>query len=185
MDSLESSAVALEQEIDDMSGQSADIMSEINAYYASIAAANGGVSPDISNPYTGSGVFTWPLSISGRLSSGFGYRNHPISHTYKMHTGIDIAAPGGTPILAAESGTVIRVQNIGSGYGRNVIIDHGGNICTLYAHMSSVAVGNGQYVTRGEYIGGVGSTGASTGNHLHFEVRVGGSPVNPLGYVSP
>lgn len=178
LDQLESEQAALEKEIDDMQAQSNSIAAEISSYYSSLSVSDPGYS------YTGSGVFTWPLSISGTVTSNFGYRIHPISHRRKMHTGVDIAAPGGTPILAAESGTVIRVQSIGSGYGKNVIIAHGSNICTLYAHMSSIGVTTGQSVSRGQQIGCVGSTGASTGNHLHFEVRINGSPVSPWGYIS-
>lgn len=178
LDQLEGEQAALEKEIDEMASQSNSIASEINSYFASLSAEDPGYT------YTGSGVFTWPLSISGTLTSDYGYRIHPISGKRKMHTGIDLAAPAGTPILAAESGTVIRVQNLSTGYGRNVIISHGSNIATLYAHMSSVNVSAGQTVSRGQKIGGVGTTGSSTGNHLHFEVRVNGSHVSPWGYIS-
>ena len=99
-----------------------------------------------------------------------------------MHTGIDLAAGYGTPIRAADSGTVIYATWMG-GYGNVIIVDHGRGISTLYAHQSSLAAGNGQRVGRGQVIGYVGSTGFSTGAHLHFEVRVNGNPVDPMGYL--
>lgn len=136
------------------------------------------------NYATGTGKYMWPLPSSYKnITSNYGMRMHPTKHVYKMHTGIDISAPAGTSIYAADSGTVILARYYGS-YGNTVIIDHGGNVVTLYAHMSSIGVSVGQSVARGQTIGRVGTTGASTGNHLHFEVRVGGSCVSPWGYVS-
>ncbi len=169
---------AIQAEIDEMQSQSASIASEINSYYASISVSDPGYT------YTGSGAFTWPLGTSGRITSPYGNRIHPISGTYKMHTGVDIAAPKGTPVLAAESGTVITVKELSTGYGHYVVISHGSNIVTLYGHMSAIYVSVGETVSRGQQIGGVGTTGSSTGNHLHFEVRQNGSPVNPMGYIS-
>lgn len=178
LDTLESEQAALEKEIDEMEAQSGSIASEINSYYASLSASDPGYT------YTGSGVFTWPLSTGGTLTSNYGYRIHPISGVRKMHTGVDLAAPAGTPILAAESGTVSLVRKLGTGYGWYVVVSHGSNISTLYAHMSSIIVSEGQAVSRGQQLGGVGTTGSSTGNHLHFEVRVNGSHVSPWGYIS-
>jgi murein DD-endopeptidase MepM/ murein hydrolase activator NlpD len=96
----------------------------------------------------------------------------------RLHAGIDLAGDTGDPISAAGAGTVIFAGSQ-NGYGLTVVIDHGGGVSTLYAHQSRVAVGNGQRVSRGQVIGYVGNTGSSTGSHLHFEVRVGGSPQNP------
>jgi murein DD-endopeptidase MepM/ murein hydrolase activator NlpD len=127
------------------------------------------------------GRLRWP--VSGSVSSGFGYRIHPISGVRKLHTGIDISAGSGTPIVAAASGTVILAQWYG-GYGNAVVIDHGGGLATLYAHQSSMAVGVGQAVADGQVIGYVGSTGYSTGPHLHFETRENGTPVNPMSYLN-
>ena len=133
---------------------------------------------------TGSGIFMWPLPSQYKtVSSNYGMRWHPTKHVYKMHTGIDLPAPAGTPIYAADSGTVIMAQYYGS-YGNCVIINHGNGTQTLYGHQSRIAVSNGASVSKGQIIGYVGTTGASTGNHLHFEVRVNGSYVSPWGYVS-
>lgn len=123
---------------------------------------------------------SWP--VSGPLTSGFGWRTHPIFHTRRFHAGIDIGAPSGTPIRAAATGKVIFAA-AKSGYGNTVIIDHGGGLATLYGHMSSIGAGAGAVVARGATIGGVGCTGYCTGPHLHFEVRVNGDPVNPMGWL--
>jgi murein DD-endopeptidase MepM/ murein hydrolase activator NlpD len=116
----------------------------------------------------------WPCS--GPVTSGFGWR------WGRMHEGIDIAVPTGTPIVAAASGTIIYAGWMG-GYGNLVVVDHGGGLATAYGHNSSIAVGPGQAVAQGQIISYAGSTGNSTGPHLHFEVRVNGSPTDPLGYL--
>ena len=121
----------------------------------------------------GTGQMVWP--VNGPVTSTFGWRIHPIFKVRKFHTGIDIAAGSGTPIAAADSGAVIFAGWM-TGYGNVVVIDHGKGISTLCAHMSSIAVGNGATVARGQTVGAVGTTGYSTGPHLHFEVRVDGQP---------
>lgn len=118
--------------------------------------------------------------VNGRQSSGYGMRVHPISRSRRMHTGIDIAAKTGTAIKAAAAGTVITSSYI-RGYGNTVVIDHGGKVSTLYGHCSKLYVKVGQSVKQGEVIAAVGSTGNSTGPHLHWEVRVNGKPTNPSG----
>ena len=123
----------------------------------------------------------WPLA-SPVVTSGFGYRIHPIFGTSRLHAGIDLRGSMGTPILAAGDGVVVSAGWRG-GYGNTVIIDHGGSLATLYAHQSRVHVRAGAQVRRGQAIGAVGSTGQSTGPHLHFEVRVNGTPVDPLNYL--
>lgn len=120
------------------------------------------------------------------IRSGFGYRVHPVYHSRKFHSGLDFGARNGSPIRAADGGTVLSAGWQG-GYGKTVIINHGTsggrNVTTLYGHMSRTAVGAGQSVAKGQVVGYVGSTGLSTGPHLHFEVRENGRPVNPLGYL--
>lgn len=120
--------------------------------------------------------------VAGPVTSPYGYRVHPIFGTKKLHTGWDLSAGSGQPIVASASGTVVSAGPRG-GYGNAVVIDHGGGLATLYAHQSSVAVSSGQSVERGQVIGYIGCTGYCTGPHLHFEVRVGGRPVDPSGYV--
>ena len=122
--------------------------------------------------------YLWPLSGYYRLSSLFGYRIHPITGEAHSHTGIDIPAPGNTPILACKSGQVVTSAYHYS-YGNYVVIDHGNGNSTLYAHMSSRAVSEGDMVTQGQTIGYVGTTGSSTGNHLHLEVRDNYTRVDP------
>jgi len=116
------------------------------------------------------------------ITSPYGSRVHPIYGTVRLHTGIDIGADTGDPILAASDGVVASAGSLG-GYGNATVIEHGGGIATLYGHQSSMLVSEGDRVTRGETIGRVGCTGACTGPHLHFEVRVDGEPVNPMGYL--
>ncbi len=131
------------------------------------------------------GSMTWPCPSSQTITSSFGNRKHPILRKYKLHTGVDIGADKGASIVAANKGTVIMAQYDKSGYGNMVVIDHGGGITTLYGHASKLLVKVGQEVKSGEVIAKVGSTGLSTGNHLHFEVRVNGEPKDPMkGYLS-
>jgi len=131
-------------------------------------------------PPSGSGAFQRPSG--GGVTSGFGYRVHPIFGTSRLHTGTDFGGAAGSPIYAADSGVVVSAGTRG-GYGNATVIDHGGGVATLYAHQSRLGVAAGQHVSRGEVIGAVGSTGYSTGPHLHFEVRVNGTPVDPMGYL--
>lgn len=129
------------------------------------------------------GVMSWPATGYERITSPYGYRIHPILKTKKLHTGIDIGVPMGGNIVAAQSGRVIHSDWLG-GYGKVAMIDHGGGIVTLYAHNSKLLVKEGQEVKRGQVITKAGSTGMSTGPHLHFEVRENGNYVDPLKYVS-
>lgn len=115
-----------------------------------------------------------------RIASGFGYRIDPIYKTTKFHPGLDFAAPQGTPIYATADGNVSTAGNSGNGYGNHVIINHGYGYETLYGHMVRIKTKNGQAVKRGEVIGWVGSTGKSTGPHLHYEVHKNGQKIDPI-----
>jgi len=123
----------------------------------------------------------WP--VDGRLMDPFGQRNDPFSGEGEFHTGVDISAPMGTAVRAAADGLVIRAE-WGGGYGRLVVVDHGGGIQTYYAHLSRVYVSTGQEMRRGDEIGAVGSTGRATAPHLHYEVHLGGAAVNPYPYLA-
>ncbi|MCR4845895.1 MAG: peptidoglycan DD-metalloendopeptidase family protein [Eubacterium sp.] len=133
------------------------------------------------NSYSG-GAFRWPMPSSGSISCGFGPRVAPTAGASTYHKGIDIGCASGAPIVAAADGVVSFTGYFGGG-GNTVIIDHGNGISTLYMHMSGFAVGPGANVTAGTTIGYAGSTGVSTGPHLHFAVTVGGSYVDPMGYL--
>ena len=122
----------------------------------------------------------WP--IQGRVASSFGERQDPINGEGAFHSGIDIDAPYGTPVRAAADGDVSDAA-MGAGYGREVVLDHGHDVLTVYGHLSAIAVVPGQHVTRGEVIGYVGQSGRATGPHLHYEVRVHNVPVNPHKYL--
>lgn len=124
------------------------------------------------------GILDWPIP-GAPITSGYGPRRHPIFGDERMHTGVDFGASAGTPIRAAADGVVVVAGERG-GYGLTVVIDHGDNLATLYAHQSGLAVGEGERVRRGQVIGAVGATGFATGPHLHFEVRVRGNPVDPV-----
>lgn len=127
-----------------------------------------------------SGKFAWP--VAARIISGYGNRYHPIFGYNRFHSGIDLAAPYGTLVKAADGGQVVQAGYFG-GYGYSVMLYHGGGFATWYAHLSSINVSMGQFVQRGQVIGLVGSTGWTTGPHLHFEVRINGAPQNPLAYL--
>jgi murein DD-endopeptidase MepM/ murein hydrolase activator NlpD len=122
----------------------------------------------------------WP--VAGYLKSGFGMRFHPILGYVRMHSGIDIVAPSGTLVKAADGGEIIQAGYDG-GYGNSIMVYHGGGFATWYAHLSRILVSVGQTVGRGEVIGLVGATGLATGPHLHFEVRINGAAQNPLGFL--
>ena len=141
----------------------------------------GTAAPDTS---TATGSYIWPLPSSRLITSLFGNRVHPEYGTVKFHKGVDINASVGAPIVAADGGTVVTVGNDPAGYGIYVAIYHSGGRSTLYAHMNAAAVSAGQTVSQGQIIGYAGSSGVSTGPHLHFEIAVDGALHNPLGYFS-
>ena len=142
-----------------------------------LAESNGG--SYVGNPQS-TGIYQWPLP-GYTPGSAYGWRLHPIFNDMRFHAGEDVGAATGTPILAADGGTV-ATATYSSSYGNYVMINHGGGRVTLYAHMSSMAVSVGQSVSKGQVIGYVGSTGWSTGPHLHFEVRVNGATTDPKQY---
>ena len=135
----------------------------------------------IPSNYTG-GAFQWPSATTHLVTSPYGYRIHPVTGKSRFHAGIDIGAGYGTSILAANSGVVIVAGYNAGGYGNYVVINHGGGYTTLYAHCSSLLVSVGQQVSRGQVIATCGSTGMSTGPHIHFEVQLNGQTTNPMQY---
>lgn len=162
----------------DLSAQKVQLEEDYQAASAEIAAALARVREEA--PY-GNGTFMRPIA-GASINSGFGYRTDPVTGTQAFHSGVDFSASCGTPIRAAGSGKVLSAAS-NSGYGNVTVINHGGGLATLYGHQSAFAVSAGQVVTQGQVVGYVGSTGKSTGCHLHFEVRVNGNPVSPLGYL--
>jgi murein DD-endopeptidase MepM/ murein hydrolase activator NlpD len=159
------------------------IIDEADAAMASLrASVSGSLSTSSGGKKYVGGEFTWPTPSCHYITSHFSpRRKNPVTGVYKRHTGTDIGASYGAAIVAANSGTV-TLAGWNSGYGNCVIIDHGGGKATLYAHMSAYNVSKGQTVSKGQRIGSVGSTGNSTGPHLHFEVLINGAAVDPMQY---
>lgn len=153
----------------------------IQALEAAVAEERKKLAAEQGRKYDG-GVFAWPAPSYTRISDDYGYRIHPILGVKQFHNGIDMAAPGGTPILAAYDGTVVA-SAYSSSMGNYIMIDHGDSLYTIYMHASALYVSKGQEVSRGDKIAAVGTTGRSTGNHLHFSVRLNGSYVNPWQYL--
>jgi len=169
---------ALYDILEDLEAESRALNSEIKRLQAEAAAKAAQSGKSTKAP----GAYVWPCPSSRTITSNYGYRIHPVSGVKKLHSGMDIGASKGAAVVAAAGGTVIMSQYYG-GYGNCIIVDHGGGVATLYGHMSALVAKKGQTVTAGQTIGKVGSTGVSTGNHLHFEVRINGSTVNPANYV--
>ena len=206
---LETKQVALQQKVSEANALLASLESDINAYKSvhdqyeqqqkNVQSQidkqveelrrqeevnknnNPGYDPGKANGSTG--TMMWPCPSCHYITSQFGWRYHPIYQTQKYHSGVDIGASYGATIVAADGGTIITAGSV-SGYGNCVVINHGNGITTLYGHMSSIAVSVGQKVSKGQTIGYVGSTGNSTGPHLHWEVTVNGVRQNPLNYAS-
>lgn len=169
---LRTERASYEQAERQLEKESKQLIAEINRLVgASSFSGEGG---------NGTGQFSYP--ISGRLTSPFGLRRHPIFKVVSFHSGIDLAAPFGTAVMASDSGKVIFNGWYG-GYGKVVILDHGMNHSTLYAHLSKISASKGRDIPKGEIVGYEGQTGYSTGPHLHFEVRKSGKPQNPLNYL--
>jgi murein DD-endopeptidase MepM/ murein hydrolase activator NlpD len=175
----------IEAELDEMDAQDAQLSELIKEKQAEIAAREAAArEASLRSPSPGAAPsaygMIWPTD--GHLSSGFGYRRHPILGYSRLHAGLDIGNGYGTPIWSAAAGTVIYSGWRG-GYGNAVVVDHGGGVSTLYGHLNERLVAEGTTIDRGEWVGLMGSTGLSTGPHLHFEVRVGGSARDPLVYL--
>lgn len=157
-------------------------ISELRTVTETVPVAPTVASHPVHSIYDGHDHSDWFRPVGGRISSGFGERYHPILHRVKLHTGEDMAASYGTPFRAARDGRVLW-SGWKKAYGNTIIIDHGDGTTSLYGHASKLSVKAGQPIRAGEYIGNVGSTGYSTGPHLHFEVRKNGRPVDPSAYV--
>ena len=175
------------EELNASSAQVSAMLKERQAARAAAAAAAAAAASQSSggqgasdNWVQGTGQLGWP--VSGEITSPYGYRVHPIWGTTIYHSGIDIGVDEGTPVHAADGGVVVWSGWMG-GYGYAVVIDHGNGLSTLYGHNSELAVDEGQSVAKGQVISYAGSTGNSTGPHVHFEVRVNGDPVDPMGYL--
>lgn len=165
-------------------GRIEDRKAELEALDAALAADAARIQGLLSGGSTGNpaaaGQLLWPAN--GPVTSGYGYRTHPIFGDERLHTGIDIGAPYGSPVVASDAG-IVAFAGVMSGYGNVVVLDHGGGLATTYNHLSAFYVSDGQEVGRGSQIGAVGCTGYCTGPHLHFEVRVNGNPVDPMPYL--
>ena len=162
-------------ELEELDSQLQRDSQEIQALLSRPTGGTGGGSPT----YTG-GQFVWPAN--GPVTSPYGYRTHPIFGDSRLHTGVDIGAPYGSSVFAASGGQVVFAGTM-SGYGNAIVVDHGGGVATTYNHLSGFSISGGASVSRGQTIGSVGCTGYCTGPHLHFEVRIGGSPVDPMPYL--
>ena len=196
-ESLETLISEKQTEIDAYQADINDKEAVLKAYEAEIAARNAEIKAledavkaeqaaleAASNPkrtYDG-GMFAWPAPSYTRISDDYGNRIHPTLGVNRFHNGVDMAAPGGSPILAAYNGTVVAAA-YNSSMGNYIMIDHGDNLFTIYMHASALYVSKGAEVVKGQKIAAVGTTGRSTGNHLHFSVRLNGNYVSPWGYL--
>jgi murein DD-endopeptidase MepM/ murein hydrolase activator NlpD len=167
---LQNDRAALENALDELEATSKQVEAQIRQYQLQFQ----------DRPALGTGRYIWP--VPGKITSYFGNRYHPILKKRKYHSGLDISAPAGTPIKAADSGVVIFAA-VNGGYGKYISIDHGNGISSCYGHCSLILVDAGQIVTKGDVIGKVGSTGLSTGPHCHFEIRKNGVCADPLSYL--
>ena len=183
---LENSKVIRNSYIDKLSEQEKETQNKIDEYQKElnnletqiVALTTGNIGSD----YVG-GEFAWPAPGYTTITSRYGMRIHPILKTARVHTGTDIAMPTGSYVIAANDGVVIKSMYV-TGYGNMVMIDHGGGVSTLYGHGSELIAQTGQEVKKGDIIMKAGSTGWSTGPHLHFEVRINGTAVDSLPYIT-
>lgn len=189
---LNSKKAEKDKKVSALTSEQKELQSKLDAYnneMARIKAAEKAALEKENSSSSGSGNYNggqlaWPTPGYSTITSPYGYRIHPIYGTRKFHSGIDIGAPRNANIVAAESGTVILASwGYNGGYGNYIIISHGNGLTTRYAHCNSLLVSVGQKVSRGETIAKVGTTGDSTGNHLHFEVRINGETESPMNYL--
>lgn len=185
---LENTRVMKNTYTSQLTDQEKQIQSEIDAYQTQLNQLEAEIQAItanslIINPNYIGGEMLWPVPGYTKLSSTFKMKVHPITGVYKLHTGIDIPAPIGTNFLAANEGIVVKAS-YNSAYGNMVMVDHGGGVSTLYAHGDEIMVTLGQTVKKGDVVLKTGNTGNSTGPHAHFEVRINGTPVDPLPYVT-
>lgn len=182
MDKLAAEEGKLKSEIENLEQVSEDLKAEINELTRKLAAQASSSGSKVPTQYVG-GTFMWPVPGYYRISSDYVDRTSPIFGTAEFHTGIDIPASYGEDVVAAADGVVITSGWV-NGYGNTVMISHGSGIVTLYGHNSSLVISNGQSVKKGQVIAKIGSTGYSTGNHCHFEVRVNGDHTTPWPYLN-
>ncbi len=184
---LSNTRVLRQNYISQLSQEEQELQAKIDEYNAQINSIETEIRSlvkivNFGEDYSG-GTMQWPIAGHYTITSNYGMRVHPITGVYKLHTGVDISATLGTEFRAIANGVVVKA-GYNSAYGNMVIIDHGGGVQTLYAHGSEIVANLGQIVNAGDVVLKVGSTGYSTGPHAHFEVRINGSPANPLDYVS-
>lgn len=183
---LENLKIIQDGKVQTLSAEDIAIHEVIEAYQAELESIESEIRL-LSLAYVGAeyvgGVMAWPVPGYTRITSPYGMRTHPITGIFKLHTGTDIGAPYGADFIAANDGIVVKAGYNGA-YGNMVILDHGGGIQTLYAHGSEILVQEGDVVTSGTPVLKVGATGYATGPHAHFEVRINGSPVEPLDYIT-
>ena len=181
IDQYSSDIAANEDAIAEYDAEIADQNAVIAALEAQVAADKAALDEATKIHFNG-GAFAWPAPSYTRISDPFGWRMHPTLKVQKFHNGVDLAAPGGSPILAAYDGKVVAAA-YSSSMGNYIMIDHGDGLYTIYMHASALYVSKGQTVSKAQKIAAVGSTGRSTGNHLHFGVRLNGNYVDPMGYL--
>ena len=178
---VESQIASQQASIEQYEAQLASRNSAISALESQVAAEKA-LLEEQNRRHFGGGQFTWPCPGYSRISDDYGYRTHPIYGDQRFHSGLDLAASTGTPILAAADGDVVAAAYEAS-MGNYIMIDHGDSLYTIYMHCSALYVSKGQSVSAGQKIGAVGSTGNSTGPHLHFSVRLNGKYVSPWNYL--
>lgn len=182
MEEVSSDITSKEAAIAELEADIAEQNDTISALEKAVADEKAKLAEENGLKYDG-GIFTWPAPSYTKISDDYGNRIHPILGVQQFHNGVDMAAPGGSSILAAYDGDVVAADYSGS-MGNYVMIDHGDGLYTIYMHASALYVSKGTFVTKGQQIAAVGSTGRSTGNHLHFSVRLNGSYVSPWNYLS-